>query len=216
MLPPPAFGTLKLIDEVNCGVSSDPHAFQEFPTNASRIETVLGRPVRVLPNDTPGRKYFAYRVGYGKGLVAGKAYVLSVEYPDDVPRTMIIANNGAEYTRAFHTGNTVGDALLPPYVNPNPESLDLPQTGTFQTWQSLFHLHDRYPSIKRPRDTEFPRDLTPADGLWVIVAQFRPEDAPLSRGAAVAKIRLYEAPAAPDYYAQVRLPPTGPGLIQSP
>ncbi len=211
VVPAPAFGELKLLDEVNCADASDPHAFQQSPTNVSRIETVLGRQVRVLPNDVPGPKYFAYRLGYGKGLVAGKGYVLSVEYPDDVPRTVIIANNGAEYTRAFHTGNTVGDALMPPYVNPNAESLELPQTGTFQTWQSLFHLHDRYPSIKRPRgaEAEHPRDQTPADGFWVIVAQFRPEDAPLSRGAAVARIRLYEAPAAPGYYAQVRLPPTG-------
>lgn len=209
VVPPPAFGALTLVDEVNCGDPNDTHAFQQFPTNGSRIETVLGRAVRVLPNDTPGRKYFAYRLGHGKNLVAGKAYVLSVEYPDDVPRTVIVANNGAEYTRAFHTGNTVGDALHPPYVHPNPESLELPQTGTFQTWQSLFHLHDRYPGIQRPRGTEFPRNLTPADGFWVIVAQFRPEDAPLSRGAAVAKIRLYEAPAAPAYHASLNLPPTG-------
>ncbi|RKH55872.1 hypothetical protein, partial [Corallococcus llansteffanensis] len=209
VVPPPAFGALTLVDEVNCGNPNDTHAFQQFPTNGSRVETVLGRAVRVLPNDTPGRKYFAYRLGVGKNLVAGKAYVLSVEYPDDVPRTVIIANNGAEYTRAFHTGNTVGDALHPPYVHPNPESLELPQTGEFQTWQTLFHLHDRYPSIKRPRGNELPRDLTPADGFWVVVAQFRPEDAPLSRGAAVARIRLYEAPAAPSYYAPITLPPTG-------
>ncbi|SEM51995.1 hypothetical protein SAMN05444354_11824 [Stigmatella aurantiaca] len=209
VVPAPAFGALTLIDEVNCGDPNDPHAFQQFPANISRIETVLGRPVRVLPNDVPGRKYFAYRLGYGKELAAGKAYVLSVEYPDDVPRTMIISNNGAEYTRAFHTGNTVGDALLPPYVNPNAESLELPQTGEFQTWQSLFHLHDRYPLIKRPRDKEFPRDQGPSDGFWVAIAQFRPEDGPLSRGAAAAKIRLYEAPASPAYYAQVRLPPAG-------
>lgn len=209
VVPPPAFGAMTLIDEVNCGDPNDAHAFQQYPTNGSRIETVLGRAARVLPNDTPGKKYFAYRLGYGKNLVAGRAYVLSVEYPDDVPRTVIVANNGAEYTRAFHTGNTVGDALHPPYVNPNAESLELPQTGTWQTWQSLFHLHDRYPSIKRPRGNELPRDLTPADGFWVIVAHFRPEDAPLSRGAAVARIRLYEAPAAPTYYAPVTLPPTG-------
>jgi hypothetical protein len=209
VVPAPAFGALTLVDEVNCGDPNDPHAFQQFPTNGSRIETVLGRAVRVLPNDTPGRKYFAYRLGYGKNLVAGKAYVLSVEYPDDVPRTVIVANNGAEYTRAFHTGNTVGDALHPPYVHPNPESLELPQTGAFQTWQSLFHLHDRYPGIKRPRGNEHPRDLTPADGFWVVIAHFRPEDAPLSRGAAVARIRLHEAPAAPTYYAPVNLPPTG-------
>ena len=209
VVPAPAFGALTLVDEVNCGNPADTHAFQQFPSNGSRIETVLGRAVRVLPNDTPGRKYFAYRVGQGKNLVAGKAYVLSVEYPDDVPRTVIIANNGAEYTRAFHTGNTVGDALHPPYVHPNPESLELPQTGEFQTWQTLFHLHDRYPSIQRPRGKEHPRDLTPADGFWVVVAHFSPEDAPLSRGAAVARIRLYEAPAAPNYYAPVTLPPTG-------
>ncbi|RKH17371.1 hypothetical protein, partial [Corallococcus sp. CA031C] len=209
VVPPPAFGALTLVDEVNCGDASDPHAFQQFPANGSRIETVLGRAVRVLPNDTPGRKYFAYRLGVGKNLVAGRAYVLSVEYPDDVPRTVIISNNGAEYTRAFHTGNTVGDALQPPYVNPNPESLELPQTGEFQTWQTLFHLHDRYPGIQRPRGTEHPRDLTPSQGFWVTVAHFRPEDAPLSRGAAVARIRLYEAPAAPAYYAPVTLPPTG-------
>ena len=213
VLPAPAFspGSLVLIDEVDAGNASDPHPFQQYPAGASSIQTVLGKSVRVLSNTTPGQKYFAYQLGVGKNLVAGKGYVLSVEYPDDLPRSYIILNNGAEYTRGFHTGaDTVGDALHPPYVSPNGEALLIPQTGTYQTWQTLFHLHDRYPAIKRPRGNEFPRDQTPANGFWVIVAQFRPEDEPFSKGAAVGKIRLYEAPTtASSYFAQVNLPPAG-------
>ena len=208
--PLPAFGSLTLIDEVNCGSASDPHPFQQFPSNASTIQTLLGKPARVLSNTLPGKKYFAYKLGAGKGLTAGKGYVLSVEYPDDQPRSFIILNNGAEYTRGFHTGRTVGDALHPPYVNPNVESLEIPHSGTYQTWQTLFHLHDRYPAIKRPRGNEFPRDQTPANGFWVIVAQFRPEDEPLSKGAAVSGIRLYAAPTTTSYYAPIKFPGTLP------
>ncbi|RKH12106.1 hypothetical protein D7X74_24155, partial [Corallococcus sp. CA047B] len=96
VVPPPAFGALTLVDEVNCGDASDPHAFQQFPANGSRIETVLGRAVRVLPNDTPGRKYFAYRLGVGKNLVAGRAYSYSCSSEETAVALLLKEQEGEE------------------------------------------------------------------------------------------------------------------------
>ena len=52
---------------------------KKTPEGASRIETILGKPTRVLPNQG-GAKYFAYRLGQGKNLLPGAAYVLTIEY----------------------------------------------------------------------------------------------------------------------------------------
>ncbi|MHC4251247.1 MAG: hypothetical protein ACYS9X_19175, partial [Planctomycetota bacterium] len=69
------FGVLPLVDEVDCaaeGAGSSRHPFHEDPPGASRIETILGKKCRVLPN-VGGAKLFAYRLGGGKALEAGKA-----------------------------------------------------------------------------------------------------------------------------------------------
>jgi len=199
------FGPLPLVDEVSCGDPNDPHPFREGPEGASRIEAILDRECRVLPIEGES-KYFAYRIGQGKSLKPGGAYVLLVEYPEDQPRSMFITNGGAETTLGFATGSTVGDVLHGRYTNSNPESLEYPLSGKCEAWKTLFYLHDRFPDIEQPRG-EGPRPLLPADGFWVIVAQSKGTNDPLSAGAAVSRIRLFGVPEPGQYDVELNLPP---------
>ncbi len=200
------FGALRVVDEIDCGAADG--GFTEYPQGISRVETILGRRCRVLPNDDGDAKYVACRVGRGAGLAAGKAYLLCVEFPDDRPRSMFICNWGCETARGVHTGSTVGDVVKARYVNNNPESLHLPQSGTYLTWRQLFFLHDRTPEIKRPRGRG-PRTLLPADGFTVIIAQPKAVNQPESAGAAVARIRLLAVPDPGRYAVTIRYPPAG-------
>ncbi len=200
----PPFGELKLVDEVRCGDPRDAHLFAESAPGDSRIETLLGRPCRVLPNQG-GPKFFAYRIGRFKLLRPGQALVLSVEYPEDAPRAMFILNRGAEYARGFSIGPCLGDVLYS-YTNNNVESLDLPLSRKFRAWRSLFWLHDRFPDLKQPRGAG-PRPLTPEDGFWVVVAQSKAANAPLSRGAAVFRIRLFQVDDFDRLRVRLRRPP---------
>lgn len=204
---PPGY---ELVEEIDCSQpATDADLFREYPAGMSKTAPILERGARSLPNDVDGLKYFGYRLGRGKGLQAGQGYVVEIDYPQDVPRSMFIINMGAEVTRGFHTGNTLGDAMKPRYVNNLPESLELPLSGKWEKWQMLFHLHDRFPDIIRPRDKEAKRTQTPADGFWVFIAQFEPAQDPLSKGAAVSKIRLYKAPALEAYAQPLKRPPAG-------
>lgn len=188
----PLYGPLRLVQEIDCSRAAPPDVpFAEAPAGVSRVETLAGRGCRTMPNREGEGKYFAYRVGKGLGLKAGGCYVLSVEFPDDLPRGFHVLNWGCETARGVATGAAVGDALQGLYVNDNPESLKYPQTGRMHEWRSLFFLHDRFPELARPRGAG-PRPLVPADGFWVIVAQVPPWNDPLSAGAAVGRIRLYE------------------------
>ena len=177
------------------------------------MENALGSKVRVLPNDTPGVKYFGYLLGKGKGLKANESYVLEVEYPEDKPRSIIVINRGNEVSRGFHTGNTVGDSLYPRYVGNSPESLEIPLSGAFEKSQMLMRLQDRTSISGGKRGAELPDDsqgtrvLDPEDGFWVYVAQFEQGQDPLSNGAAVSKIRLYKAPAFDKYSLNINYPP---------
>ncbi len=203
---------LTLVDEVICATDAT-HLFAEYPTGGNVASSTLGSACRVLANPTSaGVQYFAYRLGQGKGLQAGQGYVLHVEYPEDQPRSLFVLNYGCETTRGFHTGRTVGDALHPPYVFNNCESLELPLSGAYETWEQLFYLHERFPELQEPRGTEYPRPLTPDDGFWVIILQLSHTNAPLSAGAAVRRIALYAAPPFADY--ALSPPPLPAGLPQ--
>jgi hypothetical protein len=91
---------LPVVDEID--PASQPPVHQ-FPDDASRVATVLGRPARVLQaGDRP--KVMAWVIGRAKGLKPGAAYLLEVEYPDDMPRTLFVANRGADLVRGFATG----------------------------------------------------------------------------------------------------------------
>ena len=214
-------GGLVLVDEIDCTITPAANQFyEEGPDQTTlsgtapigtvtQVQTILGSQTRVLPNPVGSAyKYFAYRIGQGKGLVAGKAYVLEVEYPEDASRSMVIENGGEAGASGLFTGNCAGDAVHCPYVNPNTESLDMPLAGTWKTWRSLFHLHDRFTGVVRPKG-EYLRPLVPADGFYVTVVHFWNKDEPTSKGAAVRKIRLLEAPSLATYDAGLRLPPDG-------
>lgn len=202
------FGPLKLIDEVNCADSVGKVPFAEFPEKISQLETILGVSCRILPNKDGDAKYFAFRVGQGKNLKAGCCYVLNVEFPDDKSRGFHILNWGCETARGVATGKAVGDAVQARYVNHNPESLAYPLSGKMMQWSSMFFLHDRFPDIKRPRGIG-DRPLKPEDGFWVIIAQFPAHNDPLSAGAAVSKIRLYEMADPSKSGLKINYPPDG-------
>jgi len=199
------FGKLPLVDEVLCGDPADGHPFFQAPDGCSVVRRVLGTLCRVLPTEGAA-KSFAYCVGRGKGLKPGSAYVLSLEYPEDAPRTFFIGNRGAETILGFSTGATVGDVFQGRYVNHNPESLRFPLSGGFETWKTLFYLHDRFPDIAMPRG-EGPRPMVPGDGFWVVVSQSKGTNHPLSAGAALSRIRLFETPDPAAYDVALRLPP---------
>lgn len=183
----------RLVDEVRCAALAAERPFQEYPPGVSRQQICLGVECRVLPGDRDGSAFMAFRIGAGRGLRAAACYLLEVDFPDDVPRSLFLCNWGCETTRGVHTGATVGDVLKGRYVNHNPESLRVPQSGRMLTWRQVFFLHDRFPELRRPRGRA-PRPLLPADGFWVIVAQAGVQADPLSAGAAVSGIRLYEVP----------------------
>lgn len=200
------YGTLSLVDEIDCAADRTTHRFRESQTGASTVEEILGRACRVLTKTRGAANSISYRIGENKLLRAGGVYVLAVEYPEDAPRSMIIINSGNETARGFHTGQTVGDAFHPKYVNNHNESIDVPLSGRWQTWTLLIRLHDKFPERGLRRGGE-PRTLSPEDGFDVTIAQFSARNIPLSEGAAVGRIRLYEV-IDPDQLTQpLRLPP---------
>lgn len=205
------FGALRLVDEILCGAPGDSHQLAETPAGISKIETLLGQPCRTLPTEGAA-KSFAYRIGQGKGLKAGGAYVLSVEFPEDKGRSMFIVNRGAEMVRGVRTGQALGDVLYT-YTNNNSESLKVPLSGRYRAWQSLFWMHDRTFGVDLKSDKAgqegVPRDLSPADGFWVAITQSRSENDPMSAGAAVSRIRLYEVADPSRLNAPLQLPPAG-------
>ncbi|MBC8140723.1 MAG: hypothetical protein H7Y38_04705 [Armatimonadetes bacterium] len=216
--PPPVmvdadttFGKLRLVDEVACGNPSDTHEFSEMPARASRVETLLGVRTRVLPN-IGDAKYFAYRVGKGKNLQSGKAYVLAVTFPEDKARSLFIVNRGAESVRGVRTGNALGD-VLHSYTNSNSESLAIPLSKKSRTWKNLFFLHDRFYELGLTSDEAGKpgkaRGGKPSDGFWVAVTQSKATNDPTSNGAAAASIRLYEVVDEAKLTVPLRLPPAG-------
>lgn len=200
------YGTLSLVDEIVCATDDASREFSESPAAVSKVETILGRKARVIPPTKGEAAYFSYRIGKMKLLRPGGVYVLSVDYPEDAPRSIVIINTGNETSRGFHTGLALGDAFHAKYVNNLAESIDVPLSGTWETWSLMFRLHDRFPEKGLVRGAK-PRPLAPEDGFDVSVAQFSAKNIPMSKGAAVSHIRLYEV-VDPDKLAQpMNLPP---------
>lgn len=206
------FKNATLIDEVKCGKKSK-HAYKQYPDPKTKkdaivVQKIFGVPCKVMHPSGNGMRYMAWQIGKGKKLVAGKAYLLVIEYPEDLPRTMFIQNSAAETRVAFHTGPTLGDGLLVPYINPNVESLSLPLSGKMQKWQTVFVMQEKFPEIQFLRDMkDYPRNQTPQDGFWVTIAQLDKGSDPLSKGAAIASIKLYSLPDEAALFAPVRRPP---------
>ena len=215
LIPPPS-QQFQLIEEID--VTQSPQAaaaFKEYPEGISKVETILGSQARVLPNDEPGVKYFGYLIGKGKGLEGNGTYILEVVYPEDAPRATILINRGNETNRGFHTGNTLGDAMKPRYIYPASESLEIPLSGKYETVRMMMRLQDRFTETGGKRGAEIPdpakakRTMTPDDGFWIYIAQYEPEQDPLSKGSAIAAIRLYKAPPFESYALEINYPPDG-------
>lgn len=185
------YGKLSLVDEVDFGAATPGHMFTQSPAGASRVETILGQKARVLNKIEDEAAVVTVRMGQYKLLKPGGQYVLTVEYPEDASRSMVVQNGGNETSRGFSTGRALGDALHPKYVNNLNESINLPLSGKYQTWQSYFSLHDRFAEIGIVRG-KGARPLTVDDGFPVTIMQYSAKNIPASQGAAVSKIRLYE------------------------
>ena len=206
------FGLLSLIDEVIIGESEESHEFIESEPGISSIQDILGRPTRVLSNEG-STGFIGYRLGAHANLVAGQAYVLSVDYPEDEPRTIYVINRGGEYGRGFSTGPTLGD-VNQTYTHQNLESIAYPLTGEHQSWKTLFFLHDHFPAQQWIPQGATARPETPENGFMVYFAQpgtwsrggTKPQ-APLSSGIAISRIRLFAVPNPDELNATINYPP---------
>ncbi len=202
----PPFGELPLVDEIDCGSESQSHGFCENPPGVSEVRSVLGRPCRILRPLPDRAGYVAYRLGQFKLLRPGGTYLLVIDYPEDAPRHWIMINGGCETRVGFHTGATLPDALHAKYVDSLPESVRFPLSGEYRQWKMVFRLHDRFPQLGTPRG-EATRPLLPEDGFPIIIAQFSSPNIPLSEGAAVSRIRLFEVPDETRLECPIRFPP---------
>ncbi|MES2935615.1 MAG: hypothetical protein V4805_19240, partial [Pseudomonadota bacterium] len=181
------FGALELIQTIDTATTLPD---QQLPLGVSTVQTLLQQGARTLPPG-PQARYFTYRVGAGKGLVAKQAYVLDIEYPDDQSRSMFIANRGADFIRGFSTGKAIGDARRAYSTGPL-ESLNYPQSQSWKHHRSLFFLHERFNAKVQRYANCADRSMLPAGGFDVTVFQTREINDPFSKGAAVGKIRLYK------------------------
>ena len=204
------FGTLQLVDTID---TASVVPASEDPAGPSTVQTLLGQSARTLtPGTQPeagGARYMTYRIGTGKGLVSHQAYILDIEYPDDVPRTTYIANRGADFIRGFTTGMANGDSRNA-YSAGTMESLSYPLSGTWKHYQSLFFLHERF-ALKTQRNAACStRPLLPADGFDVTIFQTRKNNDPFSQGAAIGKIRLYKVTDSTKLAAAINYPASLP------
>lgn len=200
------FGKLPLVDEIDPSLPAGARTFSEVPAGASKVQTVLGQRLRTIPNTLEEPSYFTYRLGEGKLLEPGKAYLMTVEIPDDVSRAFHIANRGGDLIRGIQLGKSLGDTIFG-YTDTNPESLEIPNSGKLVTFQQLFWLSDRPAGLEMPRGDSGERTPVSVRGFYVIVGQWASNQTPLSEGAAVGKIRLFEVPDPAASYVQLNLPP---------
>lgn len=218
------FGKLKLIDEVACYDPADPHPFieggrglnakysgsvpqeewkelyRESNPAFSGVEKILGQPCRVAR----GWGWFAYKLNRA-GLTPGKSYLLVVEYPEDVGRTVNIFNTGnllaSTGDHGFHTGRTLGDHWTRTI---NSEYVDYPLSGEYRKWHSLFSLGETTFDLGGPF---WQKKGDSAQGFWVFVQSTGPGMDALAGGAAVRTIKLYEVPDRPSLFLHVNRPP---------
>ena len=200
------FGRLSLVEAIDCGGDLSSHNYREAPAGAGKPVEILGRKARQITPPDNQAAYFSVRIGKMKLLRPGGTYVLAVDYPEDAPRSTVVINTGNESLLGFHTGLTTGDALHAKYVNSLCESLNLPLSGKWQTWTSLFRLHERFCELGWVRGDK-PRPLTPEDGFDVTIACFSAPNDPLSQGPAVSRIALYEVVDPEQLAEPLHLPP---------
>lgn len=201
------YSRLKLIDEIIPATDGGSHEMRQSPNqNASEIQDILGQKCLVL-KPSSDVSYVAYKIGAGKGLKAKAAYVLVVDYPEDKSRTIFVKNSGCETGSGFSTGQAVGDSVIGKYVNNNPESLKYPLANEYRRWNQFFYLHDRFADFVVDRNaTE--RKVTPDKGFWVFISQFDINNDPMSAGAAISRIALYEVENPSEYNVVINYPPS--------
>ena len=198
----PVYGVCEIVDTVDC--TQTDHRFADYPAGASRVETILGKPCRVLDVQPETASWVDWRLGEGKGLVPNAAYVVVIEYPDDLPRAFHVRNYGNNSRRSFYTGQTNGDAFEGPIVHHKPESLKIPQSGKFATWSSLTFLGLRAAT----RNDKGKMDIA-TEGFEVAISQYKKEWHPLSAGIAVSRILLCKIVDEKAAWAKIPFPPKG-------
>jgi len=208
----PEFGTLTLIDSFDPVVPGIRDTQME-PAGAFTTPNILGRQALMLtPQNTAGdmkASYAAFLIGKNKGLVAGKAYVLEFDYPDDVPRHMVFVNRGADLVRTVSTGKEIGDNREQ-YAYPNPESVSYPHSNQWKTYRFYFTLHDRFQPLAAVRnEVDTKRPFGPADGFWVAVGHYNPVGNPNNVGAVMGEVRLYSVNNTASAALAINYPPGG-------
>jgi len=221
------FGEQKLVDEVRCGDPADPHPFieggrglgakstgavpqtdwknmyREPNPHFTTIEPVAGAPCRVAH----GWGWFGYKLNR-TGLTPGRAYVIALEYPEDAGRTFNVWNTGAACSMVggygFHTGRTLGDHWT---RTANAEYVDYPLRGGRRKWISFFHLHRKTWAPGDPYQPSSNRGDS-RNGFWLIVGSVGPSMDPLTAGAAVHSIKLYEVADPKALFLEVNEPPS--------
>ena len=196
----PVYGECEVVDVVDC--SQTDHRFLDQPAGASRVETLCGRPCRVLDVQPGNASFLDWRLGEGKGLQPDGAYVVVIEYPDDQPRAFHVRNYGNDSRRSFYTGAATGDAFEGPIVGHNPESLKIPQSGKMQRWCSLTFLG----SYADFRDGNGRLDIA-REGFDVAISQYKRPWNPASAGIAVSRILLCKILDEKAAWAKIVYPP---------
>ena len=196
----PVFGDVVVVDSVDC--TKTDHRFEEHPAGASRVETVLDEPCRVLPIQDNTSAFMKWRLGEGKGVKPDGAYVVVIEFPDDVARDYIVRNNGNNSRRSFYTGSGIGDPWEAEIVGHNPESLRIPQSGKYQKWCGL-----TFTGVKAPNLQENGTLDIATEGFDLILAQYKRKHHPESAGIAARRILLCEIPDEKALWARIPFPP---------
>ena len=209
----PVYGTCTIVDVVDC--TKTDHRFADWPAGSSRVETILGKPCRVLDVQEDKSSYLDWRLGEGKGLKPNEAYVVVIEYPDDKPRAFHVRNYGNNSRRSFYTGQSNGDAFEGPIVHHKPESLKIPQSGKYAKWSSLTFLGVRAANRRdlgnddAAKAGEKPRMDIATDGFEVAISQYKKAWHPLSSGIAVSRILLCKIVDEKAAWAKIHYPPKG-------
>ena len=196
----PVYGECEVVDTVDC--SQTDHRFLDYPAGASRVETLCGKPCRVLDVQPGGSSFLDWRLGEGKNLEPNGAYVVVIEYPDDQPRSFHVRNYGNDSRRSFYTGAATGDAFEGPIVGHNPESLRIPQTGKMQRWCALTFLGTR----ASVRDGKGQMDIA-REGFDIAISQYKRPWNPASAGIAVSRILLCRIVDEKAAWAKIVYPP---------
>ena len=208
----PVFGEVKVVDQIDC--TKDDHRFEDYPSGASRVEDILGKPCRVLPVQESHCSYLSWRIGEGKGLKPNGAYVVVIEYPDDKPRSYHIRNYGNDSRRSFYTGTATGDAYEGPIVGHKPESLKIPQSGKYELWTALTFLGEKSSNFRdlgkdkaEKEGVKLKLDIA-TDGFHIAISQYKKHWHPGSEGVAVSRILLCEIPDEKAAWAKINYPPS--------